>query len=173
MKKMKGEIDRKDAFYKACHQMAVNVIIGEDRPMDQIVDKLLGLAQKIRLPFSDAEIRKEFLRVFLGILWQRLESAYCAFSDNAVFEERLEVWVETFLNIRRPATLYELISRHMRENPRPPLLCDIYQRLSCEDLGIARPASNDCGEGASPGYAQKLFDEWMEKRNQERKNGTA
>lgn len=166
------ERDREEEFYKACHQISVRLMTGEDMAMDQIADKLLSLAKKLGLELSDTECRKIFLRVFIGIIWQRLESAYCTFSSNAVFEERLLIWLEAFLQIRRPIILHELTSRHIRENPRPPLLCDIYQRLSADDLGIIRPAQAQ-SEGSTPGYAQRLFEEWKEKRKLEKKNGTA
>lgn len=162
--------ERADRYYRECHQMAIRVLLGEDMAMDRIADELAKAAKKYRLPLSDAEIRKEFLRVFLGILWQRLESVYRNFSENAVFEERLDVWADAFLKIRRPIALLELINRHMKESPRLPLLCDIYQQLKAEDMGMIRPAETKSG-GATPGLAQRLLLEWKEKRQGDKKCG--
>lgn len=139
---------------------------GADIPLLETGEHLAALAKRLGCVEPDRQaLRKAYMRVFLTEVWHRIEAHYGYYADRYRFEHRLDSWLEVFCDVARPLYLWELIKRHMAENPKMPLICDINARL-CQRDRIAAPCHEEAREkeGSTPGYAQQLFREWQEKR---------
>lgn len=132
----------------------------------EVEDRLCHMAKSLGCEKPDRELlRRFFLRVLLGICWERLEAVYGFYAEPWAFEQRLDAWVEAMIDIARPLRIVELLQAHCAGNPRLPVIHDIAGQLGARDFA-KRPAEEErpCEEGSTPGFARKQFAEWLQKQ---------
>ena len=159
----RAELRMESAIHKIAGQL---MLFHEDLHIYEIEDRLEALARKLGQPEPDRLLlRRAFMRVYIGLCWQRIEAHYGFFAGATAFEQRLDAWVDAFMDLARPLRLLELFGSHMNEKPRMPLIRDIARQIGqAERLrGPVQEEPEKRGK-STPGYGQQLISEWLARR---------